>query len=221
MCDCLKSTGSIVSEERSTPHFNKLEVSGTINVFITQDTFRSVKVEAGKNLIKHISTEVKGGVLVMKNNNRCNFVRSYQVPINVFITADSIVDIIHRGSGRISSTNTLQCHTLFTNTWSSGDMDLSVNVNTGRFNLHVNSGDVNLRGFAWDSYIHTAGNGFVNAGNLQTDYTHINGMSTGETFVKVAKEFYPQIKWTGNVHYSGDPYLIDAQLSGKGQLIKQ
>src|SRR5438067_439983 len=72
MCDCIKSTGDIITEHRSIADFTELEVYKNVIVTIVQDTVVYADVEAGENLMPLIDTEVSGGVLKITNNNKCN-----------------------------------------------------------------------------------------------------------------------------------------------------
>ncbi len=221
MCDCFKSTGEMVKEERSQGGFHTIELESNINLIITQDTFNRLEVEAGSHLINGIITEVSDSVLKIRNENRCNMVRSYKKPVNVYVSMPKVQELIHRGSGKISCTNTITGKEVKTGSWSSGDIELTLNVTSAIFSLNVNSGDITAKGFAGESYVYSAGNGFVNNAELETGYTFLHTKSTGECFIYVTKEFYPAIDWTGNVYYTGSPYLLEAELNGKGRLIAQ
>ena len=78
MCDCLKSTGDIIKEQRFVKDFTTLVVHDNIFVTLTQDTENSLEVEAGENLLSLIKTDVDGGTLTITNDNSCNWVLSYK-----------------------------------------------------------------------------------------------------------------------------------------------
>ena len=71
-CDCLKSTGDIITEARSISGFNKISVEDNINLFITEDSAFSLTVEAGSNLMNFIKTDVTDSCLYLQNKNKCN-----------------------------------------------------------------------------------------------------------------------------------------------------
>ena len=84
-CDCLKSIGPVVTEERVIPAFNKLSLEDNVNLFITQDSVYSLTVEAGEHLLQSIKAEVTDSCLYLKNENKCNWVRSFENKINVYL----------------------------------------------------------------------------------------------------------------------------------------
>src|SRR4051812_14457869 len=54
-------------EDRHLSGFNAVDLAGSFDVYITQGSTESVKVEAPDNIIDHILTEVRGGVLKIYN----------------------------------------------------------------------------------------------------------------------------------------------------------
>jgi hypothetical protein len=77
-CDCFKSTGDITSESRNISDFKKIILEDNINLYITPDTIYSLTIEAGAHLLKSIKTEVTDSCLILKNENKCNWVRNYK-----------------------------------------------------------------------------------------------------------------------------------------------
>src|SRR5665213_264569 len=84
-CDCIKGTGNVIQEERQLPTFHSVYVEDNVNVIFQEDTMQKIIVQAGKNLIKLVKTEMIGDELYIHNENRCNFMRRYNIPINVYI----------------------------------------------------------------------------------------------------------------------------------------
>ena len=83
--DCIKRSGEIQIELRSLANFDIIEVQNNIDVLLIQDSVCYVEVEAGKNLIANIESSVVDNKLLVKNNNRCNYTRSYNHDIKIYI----------------------------------------------------------------------------------------------------------------------------------------
>ena len=92
-CNCLESTGRASSETRTVDPFNTLEVFNNVNVNWHQSSEYKLVVSCGSNLLDGIETEVEGGVLKIRNKNRCNWMRD---PGNVYL-----VDVYSPGIGTI------------------------------------------------------------------------------------------------------------------------
>lgn len=219
--DLFKSTGKMVLQSRTVDPFTDIQVGNNrINIFITQDNHFDVKVEAGEHLVENVTTEVRDGRLYIENRNKCNFVRSYKIPINIFIHMPLLSHIYHDGSGTITSTNTMVNDTIDIITKSAGNVSLDINCNKVLTHLHSNA-DITLTGFCNQHACYATGYGFVNAQDLVSDYTWIYSISTGDIHVNVNSLLIVTIKSLGDVYYTGNPGTIDQDLRGEGELIHQ
>jgi hypothetical protein len=222
MCDCLKSYGDIVSVTNIVPPFTTLDVFDKIDVYYTQDatvSSYSVKVVTGKHLLSNISTVVTNGVLQIKNNNKCNFVRGSHNDVTVYVTTPFIGRLIQDGVGTISATNMITQDTLSYQINNSGDMYLNVNVQSIKGSIY-GVGDIYLTGTTQNHNVNAAGECFVNAQNLQTSYTFIVYNSTGQANINVSGWLDATISYQGNIYYSGNPATIHKSGIGSGKLIQ-
>ncbi len=221
MLDCFKSTGPIESEDRTvTENFNVIEVNNNINLILTDDTVASIKVEAGNNLLSEITTDIADGKLTLKNNNKCNWVRKFNVPINVYVHAHPIDKILGYNTGDITSTNAIKNNIFNFEGWSSGHFDLTVDCQELDCSLNVDVCDAVVHGHADNCFLWTAGNGFFHNEDLTTTNTFLTTKSTGDTYVNAANILSVKILGEGNVYFTGNP-IITQTISGKGKLIKQ
>ncbi len=83
--DCIKSTGEITTETRILENFNKIVLYDNINLWMIQDSTAYIEITAGKNLIPKISIEIENGILIIKNENKYNWLRSYKYSIDVYL----------------------------------------------------------------------------------------------------------------------------------------
>ena len=202
--------------------FRNIEVHDNINVVFTQDTVYKIMVEAGKNLLPLISAENEGKWLVIRNNNKCNWVRSFKKNvINVSVWGANIDSILHFGSGDISSANTIKSQILTLEAKSSGNINVAVDAATSYCNISSGVGDITMRGFSGVSYVYLAGSGYVHCKELVTGYTFLENRGTGDCYVNVTKEIGSTISYTGNVYYSGNPPVVNSVIRGTGKLIKE
>jgi len=220
MGDCFKSTGDISVQYRTLATFDTIEVWDNISVFLTADTFFEVKVEAGEHLLPMIKTEVSNNRLIIKNNNKCNWVRSFKVPINVYVTMPSPGGIINEGNYTFKSMNTLSGRTLMIKMSGSGDVDLKLDIPQLLVNISASDGDLLLDGKAIESYIFCIGSTIVKASSFETEKTYITHHGTGHMYVNASTEIGANIDWIGNVYYSGTANVAYANYTSSGRLIK-
>ncbi len=224
LCDCFDSAGSKASQIRLVPYFNQISVQDNVNVFITQGSPEQVTIEGGSNLIPNIGADVTGVVLNLKNNNICNWLRSYKKSIiNVYITMPELISVTNVGYGKVQSVGTINSDSLVLNTKnSSGDIQLDVNA---RFiNSHLfGTADLTLSGqcqtFLCDFY---GGTGFIYNSNLVVlGYAFLSSNTTGDSYINCTGTFTAKIYSEGSIYYSGSPILQFYPEGGSGKLIKQ
>jgi len=221
LCNCFVPAGPTKEETRTVPFFNQVDVNDNINVLLSTGPQEQVLVQGGKHLIKYIAAQVSSGVLILKNNNRCNWMRSYEKShINVYITMPNFTYITNEGVGDIKSMDTLVADSFQVQTKSAGNVNLL--VRSKYINTHLfGSGDLTLAGttstFTCAFY---SGTGFLYCENLITSgYAFIASSTTGDCYISSNGILDVTIYKNGNVYYSGKPQEIWYKHYGKGQLI--
>lgn len=222
MCDCFKSTGSEKTESRNLAGFTKIELHNNVDLVITPGKPFAVSVTAGKNLIDLVTTEVEDNTLIIRNKNKCNWVRSFQNKFTVQLSIPELTYIYYDGSGHITTTDTLNEPFFTFEGWTcSGSVNLLLNTGTSRLTLHTGTADLTASGFAGVSYVYSSAAGPMQCSKLETGYTYITNAGTNECYVRVTKEMAAVISLQGNIYYSGNPYKVEKEITGTGQLIGQ
>src|SRR6185369_6986656 len=216
--DCLKSSGSLIQEIRPVSDFSRIDVYNNVDVIITQDSVNSITAEAGKHIISGITTEINDGILSIRNENKCNWVRSYSKAIVVYVHVKKLEQIHHHGSATVSSTNTIVGGLLDLNVWNSGDMKLAVTAATIYSRQHSAVGDMTLSGHVTYCYIYSIGNAFTYEKDLLVQQSDIDQRGTGDIYVNVNQTLNVSIHDSGNVYYSGNPQ-VSSSVTGSGTLI--
>jgi len=220
--ECLKSTGEIKRENRYVSPFHYIEVHDNINLILTQDTLvNSIEVEAGENLLSGIRTSSEKGHLVIQNENRCDWLRRFDVPVNVYITFSSLDSLVFRAAGDLSFTTPWQNDSIQFDVWEgAGRIDIRLEVFKSRIYVHYGVASVMLSGYSQVSYISNKGYGPVDALGLETKFTYMSTQSPNDCFISVINELGVSILNIGNVFYKGDPSSIDLETTSSGKLIR-
>lgn len=221
-CDCFKTRGETVLERRSLSSFNALRVFDKIDVYYTQDTSVTspyLEVRTGKHLVSNITTEVIGGELQIRNNNKCNFVRGEHNDVTIYITAPYIKYFTQDGVGNIFGTNTVKQDSVYCNIINSGDIHLLLDILGIKTHTH-GIGDIYLAGRTNSFFSNIQGQGFVNAGGLSTGYCYLYFKSNGEAHLDVTGQLDGEVASTGTIYYTGNPTVVNVKMSGTGKLIK-
>jgi len=215
-CDCIKRTGSIITETRVINGFDQVYVEDNLNVFITQDSTFEVKVEAGENIVPLIETSVTDGTLHIRNKNRCNWARSYKKPFNVYIKMPVIKYITSDGTGNIKGLNTITTDAFDVQTKNSGNIELTVNNLKVTSHMH-GSGDLTLHGITIEHDCDIGGTAFLQCADLQTTTTWVHTFTTGLCYIKTSN-LSCFIDYIGDVYCYGNPVIMQEKIKGSGQL---
>lgn len=220
--NCFTTTGKDEIEKRQITGFNSIKVNDKIDVFFSQSKDSSFRVEvmAGEHILPNIKTFVDGDFLVIENNSKCNFLRSYKRKISVHITAPHLIYIVNAGVGNFYTTDTIHENFVDYTIKNSGDINLKVNTKKIVGHMH-GAGDVELSGIANEHLVNSTGQSFIRAENLFTGYSEIHYRSSGEARVYVAGLLDVSISASGNVYYRGNPNTVLVKNSGTGKLIKE
>jgi hypothetical protein len=219
---CISSTGKVITQDRAVQPYRCVEIYDNINVFLTQDsTLDRIVVEAGKNLIDGITTRIDSGKLSLRNENSCSWLRSFEVPVNVYLTFGSLDTIIFRAAGDITCTNV----------WTGESVNLDVIEGAGKFDLRINAyrsnflvrygtTDIKITGFSEVTTLITSGFGPFHAEGLTSKFTYVKSFSPNDMYVYSNIDLAVEIGNIGNVYYTGNPATLTTNIYGEGKLIE-
>lgn len=207
------TAGQVTSETRQEPVFNSINMEGNIDVFISYDTMRTIRVEAGENLIDYIETSVVGNELLVYEapNNIVN-----TKPIRVYITMDSISGVTIEGSGDldVDDMNSDHLNLLCTG---SGDANLEIDANSINCDSK-GSGDVKMVGNVTSINVLLEGSGDFRGKYLYTNDANIEIEGSGDTFLHVTNDLIVDISGSGDVIYYGNPNTVTTNITGSGNV---
>ena len=219
---CISSTGKTITQDRSGLTYHYVEVYDNINLILTQDSVNTgIKVEAGENLIDGITTEIDNGRLVLKNANSCNWLRRFDIPVNVYLNFTRLDTLIFRAAGNITSTNEwTNDSVLFNIIEGAGQANLKLNVFKSFLYIQYGTVTVYVTGFSQVTYISSRGYGPLHAENLNSKFTYASTFSPNDIFVNASVHLEVEIGNIGNAYYCGDPAEVSTNIYGAGRLIK-
>ncbi len=119
----VKGNGNVKKESRTVGSFTKVGVSGAIDLIVTQDSTRSVVIEADENLLQYIEVDEGGSGLHISSKNGYNLDPSGS--IKVYVSSPAFTALDASGACSIRSENQL-----------SGGSELSIEL-SGASNAHL------------------------------------------------------------------------------------
>ena len=218
-CNCTKSEGSMVSETRTLPAFEFIDMDNNVDIELTPDTITYAVLTCGKNLADGIETEVSGNTLFVRNKNRCNWLRDFDNKFTLNVHFNKLSHIGNYGSGNLTCTDTLRMDNLVVESWNGmGTLSFIFNGGDLYLKIHTGAADMEASGMANLLYIYTAGNGYMRTRNLEANTVWLTTNSTGDCEVFPKNELDVNIGYNGDVFYHGSPVVIRKSVTGSGNL---
>ncbi|MEI7661111.1 MAG: DUF2807 domain-containing protein [Bacteroidota bacterium] len=219
---CFTSNGQQVRQVRNLTDFTQIDIQNNVNLILSPDSANhaEVQVEAGQNIIGGISTRVVDGQLQIRNNNKCNWLRDYSRPVNVYVSNSKLWKINYNGSGNVSSAGILQQDSLSIVVYGGcGTIDLDLDIWQGNFSLTMGTVDFRLRGTCAITSVFSADYGLYDARELKTGYTFITNKGTNDCYVQAVNELEATIGSIGNIYYKNEPKSMKVVINGSGQVL--
>ena len=217
--NCLKSTGSIIKEERTLPPFSKLHLADNINIILATDSVQKVIVEAGEHIVSGIKTEVIGDIVYISNNNECNWLRSYDKPFNVYVTLPFLQDVVNQGSGNITSNGVLMLQYMNFQHYGNGNVNIQVNAQYLWMDLD-HYGNFTISGTTATGQANMENVGHFFGAGLKTKNFILNNYNAGQAYIDCDSILNATIGGAGNIYYTGTAQ-VTLNNYGTGNLIKE
>jgi len=223
--DCFKVTGSLTNEDRVISGFHNVVLKNNVNLFLKNGVVNKLTVEAGKNLLSKIKTEVnENGDLVLSNENRCNWIRNYNVPVNVYLEFSGSIDTLFYASiGDVENqegADTLYFGDKFCIQIDEGAGDFDLNIKTGFLRLIFNYGtcNVNLAGKASIVSVFSGAWGRVDITSIDCPKVWAINSSSNDMFLYASEELVATTQALGNIYIYGNP-KVEFHQEGEGKVI--
>lgn len=220
---CFKNAGNEKTEVISLKSIDSLFLYDNIIYTLIPDTITFLELSGGENLLNHIEYLDFDKKLVIRNNNKCNFLRSFKKKIKAAIHIQKINYIHYEGTEGLKNKDTLK----------SGELRLIIRDGAGPVDLTVKNsyqsavithgwGDFTLRGSSSSVFLNCNTNSFCNTVDLKVKNTLKVLSNTGGnmTVNSEGTNLEAIIKRDGNILYEGTPNTIDLDKTGDGMLIK-
>lgn len=218
--DCFKKAGDVTEEKRVLSAFDKLEISDYLYIELIQSDDHYVEIIGPKNLLDKIETEVEEGVLYISNGNTCNFVRSFKNDIRVKVYSPNIRDIQNRGTGDITTPDTLFYPYLkIENRHAAGTVSIKFVGDSIAAFTQTGVADVLLSGEVFKAELFNQGVGKIDALGLRAQQTYINNSSINDIRAYCSGYLFAINYFSGNIYVTGDPDDQDIVREGTGQII--
>jgi hypothetical protein len=207
----VRGSGDLVTESRSVNNFDRVDLSGSGEVVITQSGEESLTVETDDNIMQYVTTEVRDGTLYLGLDSQgIQSISPSQLKFT--LTVKDLTGMKVSGSGGISAAS-LGTDRLDVKVSGSGDARVD-SLTAEKVEVRISGdGGVELAGEVTGQDIDISGSGQYRAGNLQSETVKIKISGSGDATVWAIESLDAHVSGSGSVNYYGSP---QTSFSGSG-----
>jgi hypothetical protein len=213
----IDGNGVIKSENRKVSNFDMVDVSGNMQLYVTQGATHSVRIETDENLLEFIEVSESGGRLHIRPRDNFNLDPSKE--IKVYVSAPGYKGLGASGACQIYSENKLSSSNML-------DIDLSgashaeVDVDAPKVVAGLSgASSVQLSGKTKELDLDGSGSSDIKTGDLLAETVDVDISGAGEAEVFASVKLDVHISGAGSVRYKGNP-SVSQSISGAGSISK-
>lgn len=209
-------SGIVAVESRDVAFFRGIIMKCSGEVFFTKESPQMLRIEVDDNIIAHIKTTVgSDGMLFIESDVDYSSIHG----VKVYASMEEVNKFSIEGSAKIKSESPFSTNSLEILITGSGEVDMDVDAQKIISTIE-GSGIISLRGKAFSHILTSIGDGSLNAIDLEVNVYEISIVGAGTCRVQVTEQLEITIIGAGIVYYSGNPSVINANISGGGRVIK-
>lgn len=211
----VSGSGTVKEEERQVSDFTGVELATIGNLTIELGDKEALRIEAEDNLLRYFETQVRNGVLKIKDRHNVTLIPTK--PVYFYLTVKELDTIVISGLGNVEVPD-LKAARFSVNISGAGDVDieeldadrLEVGI-SGLGSLYIDEGEVEEQGIT----ISSAGN--YRAKGLESAEAEVHISGVGSATVRVRDHLKVTISGAGSVRYVGSP-TVEQDVSGVGHV---
>lgn len=230
---CFLVTGAAAQKNTTTTRqasgFKAVSVSSGVDLYITQGSKESVKIEADEDFQQYVITKVQNGTLeiyiekdhnagmgilnLFKKISQTNKLRAYvTLPDLTKLNASGGSDIYSQGSWKVNALKIV----------ATGGSDVKFELQGAVLETSATGGsDLTLKGKINSLTTSASGGSDVMAGDLQTDKAIVTASGGSDVTVNVTSQLDAKANGGSDIYYKGNPAKISRDSSGGSDITKK
>lgn len=213
----IRGNGQVTTETREASSYSGIDVSGAIDVYISQDSVPSLKVETDENLVEYIETHNDGGMLHIHERDNINLRPSKK--IKVYVAGPGLNKFHASGACNIFSQNEISSSKMI-DIKLSGASDVKMQVNAPRVSADLSgAGTIQLKGNTRDFKVEGSGSTDIKCFDLMTENTEVRISGAGDAEVFASVKLDVRVSGAGSVRYKGNA-SVNQSITGAGSVKK-
>lgn len=210
----IKGNGNVQTEQRKISEpFTKISVSRGLEVIVEQGDVVKVEVEADENLLKHITTKVENGTLVISSDEN---IYSAEKEV-VRVTMPTIEGLETSSGSNLSSASALKGSKMYVKSSSGSEIDVTAEFDT--ISSESTSGsNITLSGKALKFTSASSSGSEIEAGNLLANEVVSQSTSGSSTNVNPRVSLNAKASSGSSIEYTNTPKTIVKEETSGGSV---
>ncbi len=211
-----RGNGNVVTEKRNTSEsFTEIKASEGLDVYVSQGSETSIRVEADENIIELIRTEVRDGMLKVDTEDRIGRAKSKKI----FVSMPTITRLVSNSGADIRGKETLNVDTIYLDCSSGADLNVTVQANEVHSDASSGS-DIVIAGKAELLVAEASSGADIRAKGLEVKRCIAKASSGADIIVNTTEELTASASSGGDVRYIGDPQKVKKEDGYSGSINK-
>jgi hypothetical protein len=191
------SSPPVVAQTRPVAPFTSVELAGSNDVTVLVGARQSVSVRARKDMLDHVSTQVRARTLVIADVPGRGITKG---PISVSVAVPTLTSFALAPGG-------------------SGMMDVGPVANRSLTVALAGSGLLRARGITDRLTVRLTGSGDLELGQLTARDARVAVSGSGRAAVTATRSLAANLSGSGMIQYGGNPAHLSTSVSGSGVII--
>lgn len=213
----VSGSGNVITENRNLSNFTGISVQRALEVEVEQSDKFEVVVEADDNILSHIITEVRDGILVIETDiNNFDNVNKKKIKVKM----PKVTSLESSSASYIKSKNTLISENLNVDASSASKIEISVEAEN--INCDSSSGSsIEVQGKAIKLVTESSSGSTINANNLLVNDVIANSGSGSSTSVHPILSLNAEASSGSSISYHNVPKKLTQSTSSGGGISQQ
>ncbi|UYQ91833.1 DUF2807 domain-containing protein [Chitinophaga horti] len=216
----VKGNGHVVKQAREVVPFQRIDIRGSMDVYIHQGATARVEIETDENVQPYIELEAEEGELIVKQRNNTSIRTSK--PVRVYITVASLDAVSLSGSGNIYMKDKFTADDKMLFSLSGSGVIKAAELDAPSVDVEIaGSGDMELKGKTRDMNVSIAGSSNFHGSELLAENVKVDISGSGDAHVYASIKIEANIAGSGDVRYRGDATAGNTSIVGSGSVRKE
>jgi len=214
----IKGNGNLVHKTRNVGNYDEIVVAGSFDVNLVSGTEGKLDIKIEDNLLAYLITEVDNGKLKIRWKKGVNI--NTHKGIFIEVPFKKIDGVSLKGSGDITSEDTIKSSEFNVSLAGSGDITLSINAENTTSKV-MGSGNITIEGESDYLEVLVTGSGGFHGFGFDTNDVDAKVTGSGDIEIFVDEKLTGTIIGSGDIDYKGNPEIEKTKIVGSGDISKK